>query len=247
MRIVSFSCRDRAVWGMRMGVRSSRWRSGAMIVVLIGIAMLSNPVGMGSASAQAACDCSRIVGQCQATFTLSNVRNDPARRSSAAEVQFRSNAPRCSKIEFYLENTPHITNTGNGQIARESVFGTAAISASAITIENCRICASGGSGNQSANPAVTSEASRLLSGGAGAGFDRGAIDQQLQSLVEQDAQSQRDSALGMGTLGILAPTNRPATRPQPRPTGQRQCPPGFGMSWDGRCYDCRRSTSATVC
>lgn len=107
----------------------------------------------GAASAafaqNTACDCTQIVGTCSATFKLSNVKDDPQRLNSSADVLFTSSAPRCSKIGFYVENTPHITVLKNSNRADDRIFGTSRITEQTVSIESCKICT--GDGNKAAD------------------------------------------------------------------------------------------------
>ena len=89
------------------------------------------------------CDCTRVLNSCSASYEVSNIRNDPSRTNSAAEVILRSSAPRCSKVTFFVDSTPYISLLKKSNLATESIFGSGVITKDTIEIESCKVCAQG--------------------------------------------------------------------------------------------------------
>jgi hypothetical protein len=103
-----------------------------------------------SASA-ADCDFDKVVGSCTGTVKiLSSSGSSP---SFSAEIRVSSSAPSCSKVEYYLDNTPNTTILKSANSADESLFGTKPISRGNITVHGCTAYASAGKppAKQSAN------------------------------------------------------------------------------------------------
>lgn len=89
--------------------------------------------GMPAHAAQ--CNFSKPVGSCSAQVTIENARG--AKGSYSAEATVRSSAATCSKVEYYLDNTPHQTILKASNSEPESLFGTKPITKRSISSVRC--------------------------------------------------------------------------------------------------------------
>ncbi|MCS4089327.1 hypothetical protein [Rhizobium sp. BK176] len=90
--------------------------------------------GVGGASA-ADCDFSKPVGSCKGTITLNSAKG--SKPNYSAEFTVRSSAPSCSKVEYYIDNTPHQTVFKSESSDRDSTFGTSPITKRSFQVEKC--------------------------------------------------------------------------------------------------------------
>ncbi len=116
------------------------------------LALLASFVAVPVSYAQE-CDCSKAVGMCTASVKVANITGTKEGRAYAAAVELKSSQPRCSKISFFVDNTPYLSVLNNSNAATENVFGTSEISAKSVSIDYCRICAVTGSAARGAEPA----------------------------------------------------------------------------------------------
>lgn len=116
------------------------------------------------------CDCRKTIGQCSATFTVSNVTESVAGKSYAADVNLTSSQPKCSKISFYVDNTPYISVLNTTNVSVENVFGTAPIGLNNVSIDYCRVCQTGAqvSAQENSSDSMSSRFNAAL----GADFDK---------------------------------------------------------------------------
>ncbi len=101
------------------------------------------------------CDFDKPIGGCTANIkVLSASGSKPSYR---AEISVQSSAPRCSKIEWYLDSTPQSTILKSRNSDADSVFGTSPITKKSISIQKCTIYAEkNGQGSADQGPAKTS-------------------------------------------------------------------------------------------
>lgn len=68
------------------------------------------------------CDCTEIIGKCSGAIT--DIREEKIARQQTTSILFnvRSNHPQCSKVEYYIDNTPHQSIFFGGSTS-ESTFG----------------------------------------------------------------------------------------------------------------------------
>lgn len=92
-------------------------------------------VGGTKAAAATECDFDKPVGGCTANIKVLSASG--SKPSFRAEISVRSSAPKCSKVEWYLDNTPQSTILKSGSSDTESVFGTSPISTKSISVERC--------------------------------------------------------------------------------------------------------------
>lgn len=96
------------------------------------------------------CNFSKQIGTC--TGAISILRTQGAKPSFSAEIRVSSSASYCSKVEYYLDSTPHQTVLKNTSSDMESVFGTNPISSKNLSVSRCTtyeaIGASGSSSGQ---------------------------------------------------------------------------------------------------
>lgn len=84
------------------------------------------------------CDCQQVVGQCIGAIEF--VKGFGSVPSFGAEIIIHSSEKRCSKVEYYLDSTPHQTILVNKQKEPESLFGTSPITSANVTFNACHIC-----------------------------------------------------------------------------------------------------------
>lgn len=152
------------------------------------------------------CDCSKTVGMCSASFKVTNITGAKDGPAHAADVELRSSQPRCSKISFFVDNTPYLSVLNNSNSATENVFGTSAISEKSVSIDYCRICALTSAG-QGAEPAQHGDAmtQRFNVALEDAAFDKDAQVQAVAARASDDlAGSQQDGMLDViNALGAM--------------------------------------------
>ena len=84
------------------------------------------------------CDFDKVAGTCTANYTLQNVRNDPNKVNSAAEVRLISSGGECSKVTFYVDSTPYLSVFDHKNTAVEQIFGTTTITNQSVSIDSCQ-------------------------------------------------------------------------------------------------------------
>lgn len=91
---------------------------------------------LGAISAAAAeCDFESPVGGCSASLKI--LSTSGSKPSFSAEILVSSSVKSCSKVEWFLDNTPQTTILKSQNSETESVFGTSAIKKQNISIEKC--------------------------------------------------------------------------------------------------------------
>lgn len=84
------------------------------------------------------CNFDKVVGSCSAIYRLENIVNDPQRINSRADLLIRSSSPACSRVEYFVDATPHQSVLKNTDRERTSIWGTARIDNQTISIKSCR-------------------------------------------------------------------------------------------------------------
>ncbi|WP_133304789.1 hypothetical protein [Mesorhizobium sp. DCY119] len=92
-------------------------------------------VSSWSVAAAADCDFNKRVGSCKAQIEIRS--SSGSKGSYSAEIIVRSSAPTCSKVDYYLDNTPQRAILKGGNAEPESVFGTRPISRKNFKVEKC--------------------------------------------------------------------------------------------------------------
>jgi hypothetical protein len=90
-----------------------------------------------SAIAQSNCDCTQIVGSCEASI---NVEPTGGPGSYGAKLRLTSTAPICSKISYYVDATPYFNILSRGNTDEDSLFGTKPVSRETISDVKCAVC-----------------------------------------------------------------------------------------------------------
>jgi hypothetical protein len=90
----------------------------------------------------AECDFDKAVGSCSGSVKI--LSSGGSKPSYSAEIQVSSSAPSCSKVEYYLDNTPNTTILRSSNSEQESLFGTKTISKNNIKVQRCTSYASVG-------------------------------------------------------------------------------------------------------
>lgn len=81
------------------------------------------------------CNFDKPVGSC--TGTIQVVKTYGSKPSYGAELIVSSSVPACSKVEYYIESTPHQTIFKNSSSEPESVHGTKPFSKDDISVQKC--------------------------------------------------------------------------------------------------------------
>lgn len=102
-------------------------------IVFVTAALASFSVPAISHAAQ--CNFSKPIGSCQATITIDSTSGSKGNYS--AEATIKSSAATCSKVEYFIDNTPHQTVLKAGNSDNESLFGTSPITKKTIKIKAC--------------------------------------------------------------------------------------------------------------
>ena len=79
-----------------------------------------------SANAAAQCDCTNIVGSCQATAVVAD-----------SFIEVSSNAPQCSRVDYLVDGIPLVTLIVEGEDTQGRMVGNGAPS---IIIQGCQVC-----------------------------------------------------------------------------------------------------------
>ena len=130
----------------------------------------------------AECDFAKPIGACQARIIIDSTSG--SKSSYSAEVTVRSSASSCSKVEYFLENTPHTTVIRRGNTEAESLFGTHAISKKSIKVQKCTAYASiGNNGKSEGSSSNSPEFFRgHWTGSAGILLFRGAVEVTIEHI-----------------------------------------------------------------
>jgi hypothetical protein len=90
----------------------------------------------GTISVSAAeCDFENPIGECKADLKI--VSASGSKPSFSAEILVKSSVKSCSKVEWFLDNTPQTTILKSQSSEAESVFGTSAIEKKSISVQKC--------------------------------------------------------------------------------------------------------------
>lgn len=84
------------------------------------------------------CDCQQKVGRC--TGAVEVIKKFGSSPSYGAEIGVHSSEKQCSKVEYYVDNTPYQTILKNKNSDIETVFGTKPISENSVKYSNCYVC-----------------------------------------------------------------------------------------------------------
>jgi TonB family protein len=91
-----------------------------------GIAALAALFFGGHALAQSRCDCTRIVGNCQAQAQVQN-----------SFIEVTSNTPQCSRVDYVVDGTPFVTLVTDGTAQEQRA---AANQSSSVIVQACQVC-----------------------------------------------------------------------------------------------------------
>jgi TonB family protein len=92
-----------------------------------GIAALAALVFGGNALAQSRCDCTRIVGNCQAQAAV-----------SGSFIDVTSNTAQCSRVDYVVDGTPFVTLVLDGAARADRPGGAGG--PSSVIVQTCQIC-----------------------------------------------------------------------------------------------------------
>lgn len=89
--------------------------------------------------AEQRCDCQKIIGKCRGAVEF--LKAFGSKPSYGAEIIIHSSEKRCSKVEYFLDSTPHHSILVDRQKETESLFGTSPIRRENVVFHDCHICA----------------------------------------------------------------------------------------------------------
>lgn len=124
----------RALESFESSMTGSDWESRAAA------ASSGSGSSKGKAPAQTSstgdCNCKETAGICTATVLVVK------KSSTGADFRVTSSAPRCSRVNYYIDNTPRLTVLNNTNTAMEHAAGLTQITNKTFEVESCHVCAS---------------------------------------------------------------------------------------------------------
>ena len=81
------------------------------------------------------CDCTKAVGLCKANIKIL------AKLKTGVDYVVNSSEASCTKVSYYINNTPYLTVLNNSNSSIEHSAGTKEITKKSFQIEKCEICA----------------------------------------------------------------------------------------------------------
>ena len=89
----------------------------------------------------------RVIGTCSAQYSISNIvagtvgKDGERLQSGSADLVLTSSAPRCSRISYYIDNTPYISLLKGGNTAQERIILARTASKDTVSIDRCEVFA----------------------------------------------------------------------------------------------------------
>ncbi|MFF7710907.1 hypothetical protein [Pseudomonas sp. NPDC007930] len=82
------------------------------------------------------CNCTRTVGQCQATISQ-------LKKTGKTGYQFRlaSTEAQCSRVTYYLDNTPYLSVLNGKSVSIEQVSSLKPVRLEQLGVDRCEVCA----------------------------------------------------------------------------------------------------------
>ncbi|WP_146744653.1 hypothetical protein [Herbaspirillum rubrisubalbicans] len=107
-----------------------------------------------SAYSAPTCDCSKIVGSCAAAISL---RPAPEDREGwySVELRIQSSSPVCSKVEYFVDQTPYFNVLANKNSDSDTLWGQKPITRANITDIQCHVCQQLSEGSLSGGDSVS--------------------------------------------------------------------------------------------
>lgn len=129
-------CAIVGVGGLHLQQSSSATEPGMGMRKRIGILLvLTATAALGQGNN---CDCQQYTGNCEASITV--VPTQSTKGSYGADLQIRSTAPQCAKVDYVVDGTPYFTILSQGNHGEDRVFGTRPITRANVTDVSCRVC-----------------------------------------------------------------------------------------------------------
>lgn len=116
-----------------------------------GFILLSFFTVLPSVYAADECDCSVVVGKCSGAVEF--IKGYGSNKNYGAEIMVHSSERSCSKVDYYVDNTPYSTILKNKTSEVESLFGTSPIKSKNVTFNACYVCKKTQSNTSTGNPA----------------------------------------------------------------------------------------------
>lgn len=108
---------------------------GVLVVRILATTVVVWALCAATAASAAECDFDKPIGGCTANINVLSASG--SKPSYRAEISVQSSAPRCSKVEWYLDSTPQSTILKSRNSDTDSVFGTSPITKKSISIQRC--------------------------------------------------------------------------------------------------------------
>lgn len=92
--------------------------------------------GQGSAGKRSVveCNCREVVGRCSASIKIVK------KREVGVDYLVTSSESRCSKVSYYIENTPYLTVLNNKSSTSEHASGLKGVLEKDFVVERCEVC-----------------------------------------------------------------------------------------------------------
>jgi hypothetical protein len=90
---------------------------------------------VGAEASATDCDFSKPAGTCRGKITIDSTSG--SKPSYSAEYTITSSAATCSKVEYYIDNTPHQTVLKGRNSDQDSTFGTSPITKRDFKVKKC--------------------------------------------------------------------------------------------------------------
>lgn len=189
---------------IKMVLKTIRTQSWLLLVLLVG-------AGSSVQAQDWPCDCSKIVGSCQASMEVAPTKS-PGTKLFGADLRFSANAPYCAKVEYYIDSTPHMTLLRDGKSGEDRILGVSkkAIRPEQVEIFSCKVCEGRDAARQEQDrqAQIQAQIDALVSESVQSGNlqpdysrvsappppDSTALMQSMQQLIQTQAASQRRSS-----------------------------------------------------
>jgi hypothetical protein len=86
-------------------------------------------------SSKRGCDCTKAIGLCKANIKIL------AKLKTGVDYVVNSSETSCTKVSYYIDNTPYLTVLNNSNSSIEHSSGMKEITKNSFQIEKCEICA----------------------------------------------------------------------------------------------------------
>ncbi|CFB65365.1 hypothetical protein [Pandoraea apista] len=149
------------------------------------------------------CDCQKVIGSCQGAVEF--VRSYGSKPSFGAELIIHSSERQCSKVEYYVNNTPYQTVLVNRNAEPESIFGTSRIQEKDVSYTRCSVCASSENASQTPQPSQSSQSPATRFQGTWAGTGTNSFFLSRQRILHIDVTGPNSANVQLDLGGEMIP------------------------------------------